>query len=317
MSDAAIQPYASEMAPQVAELIVSALAEHRSRPPITHLSAPPERLDVAHALATLTGGEVREDLSFVATVGGSPVAAVIARGGGDEVDWWCIVTEPAHRRSGMASACLAAAEDAARAAGAKTVTTDDMLDSRWEAAGEFLLAAGYELADTFRRNISMELDMSQWRDRPVVLAEGCELETFSEERLESWTACRNAAFEAGSDTSWIREQFMGRPDFDPAAWHMIVRDGKVVAISAGVACENSVAPGVVVGGQIEWVGVLPECRGLKLGEAIVVSCLNHLASCGVARTVLVTQPFRVPAIKLYEKLDFSTFAAWHKYTKVL
>jgi ribosomal protein S18 acetylase RimI-like enzyme len=317
MSSATVQPYAPEMAPQVAELIELSLAEGRAREPITHMFAPPERLGVPRALEMLTGGEVRGDLSFVAMADGHPVAAVIARGSGDEACWWRIVTALAHRRGGLASACLSAAEADARADGVKTVTTDDPLDSRWEAAGKLLLAAGYELVDPSRRNISMGLDMSQWRERPVELADGCELVTFSEERLDSWTECRNRAFDTDSDPAWFREHFMGRSDFDPAGWHMIVRDGEVVAISAGVAGEDSASPGVVIGGQIEWVGVLPECRGLKLGEAIVVACLNYLAGREVARTVLATQPFRVPAVKLYEKLGFTTFAAWHKYTKAL
>ncbi len=317
MPSATVQPYAPAMAPQVAELIDASFAEHASHEPISHMLTPPERLGEARTLEALTGGKVRADLSFVAMSDGRPVAAVIARGGADEVGWWRIVTDPAHRRVGMASACLTAAEGAARAAGAKTVTTDDILDSRWEAAGKFLLAAGYELVDPSRRNISMDLDMSRWSDLPVVLADGCTLETFSEERLGSWTECRNRVFETTSEPAWFRDQFMSRADFDPADWHMMVRENEVMAISAGIACEDSAAPGVVIGGQIEWVGVLPECRGLKLGEAIVVACMNHLASRQVARTVLVTQPFRVPAIKLYEKLGFSTFAVWHKYTKAL
>jgi len=167
MPSATVQPYAPEMAPQVAELIELSLAEGRAQEPISHMFTPPEGLSAARTLEMLTGGEVRADLSFVAMVDGRPVAAVIARGSGDEVCWWRIVTAPAHRRGGLASACLSAAEAAARADGVKTVTTDDPLDSRWEAAGKLLLAAGYELVDPSRRNISMGLDMSQWRERPV------------------------------------------------------------------------------------------------------------------------------------------------------
>ena len=317
MPDATVQPYAPEMAPQVAELIDLSLAEYRSNEPISHMFAPVERLGVPRTLETLAGGKVRDDLSFVAIADGQPVAAVIARGGGDEVSWWRIVTGPAHRRRGLAAACLSAAEGAARADGIKAAVSDNALDSRWESAGKLLLAAGYELVDPSRRNITMGLEMSQWRERPVVVADGYELETFSEDRLAAWTECRNSAFETDSEPAWFRENFMSRSDFDPAGWHMILREGRVVAISAGVAGEDSASPGVVIGGQIEWVGVLPECRGLKLGEAIVVACLNYLATREVARTVLATQPFRVPAVKLYEKLGFSTFAAWHKYTKAL
>lgn len=317
MSDATVQSYTPDTAPQVAELIVTSLAEYRSLEPISHMFTPPERLDVARTLEALSGDGLCVDRSRVAMAGGRIVAAVIAFGSGDEVSWWRIATDPAYRRSGLASACLSAAEEAACATGATSATNENPLDSRWEPIGKLLLSAGYELVDPSRRNITMGLEMSNWSERPVLVADGYELATFSEEYLVSWTECRNLAFEADSGPEWLREQFMARSDFDPEGWHMILRDGRVVAISAGVAGEDQASPGVVIGGQIEWVGALPECRGLKLGEAVVVACLNYLQRRGVARTVLATQPFRVPAVKLYEKLGFTTFAAWHKYTKTL
>ena len=317
MTEPQIRPLEPETAEEVAALIEGAFVEYRGQPPLAYEIVPPEWLSREAILEFLSGDSVAADQSFVAIAEGRPAAAVIARRRDEELLWWRIATAPEHRRRGLASACLRAAEEAARAAGEEQVSTDDPLDSRWEAAGALLSSAGYELLDQERRNIVMELDMARWQPRAVSIPPSLRLTTFSEDCLQQWIDCRNRAFESSMDTSWLREGFMRRADFDPAGWFMILDGERVVGFAAGVVSEFPAGADTIRGGTIEWVGVDPDYRGMKLGEAVVVASLNYLAEHGVERTILVTQPFRVPAIRLYEKLGFRTFSAYHKYVKAL
>ena len=59
---------------------------------------------------------------------------------------------------------------------------------------------------------------------------------------------------------------------------------------------------------LDWIGVLPQHRGKKLGEYVSVACLRSLAARGERYCTLWTQPSRVAAIGLYERLGFVEIA---------
>lgn len=313
MSQFQIVPYHHSLARPVAELIARAFADHAALPPLTFRAPSPAQMTPDELMLALSDEQVRDELSFVALVGDTPVAAAIARSSGQETGWWRIATAPEHRRRGLAHACLEAGERAARAEGVPVLTTLETVDSRWAAAGALLRDAGYQLADPEQRNISMRLDLRRWQPRALDLPPGYELTTWRADLLEDWMLCRNLVFDSDAPPSWFLDQFASRPEFDPSGWHLVLHEGRVVAIAGALACRD--AAGVTTGGMIEWVGVLPECRGLGLGETVVAACLNWLKAREVDSAVLLTQPFRVPAVRLYEKLGFVTFAAWHKYFK--
>ncbi len=57
-------------------------------------------------------------------------------------------------------------------------------------------------------------------------------------------------------------------------------------------------------GWIHMVGSLPECRGKKLGHAMLARGLERLKAAGVPRVWLTTDDFRRPAIKNYLAAGF-------------
>jgi len=59
---------------------------------------------------------------------------------------------------------------------------------------------------------------------------------------------------------------------------------------------------------LDWIGVLPEHRGKRIGEYISVSCLKSLMDRGEQYCTLWTQLSRVAAIRLYERLGFVQIA---------
>jgi ribosomal protein S18 acetylase RimI-like enzyme len=65
------------------------------------------------------------------------------------------------------------------------------------------------------------------------------------------------------------------------------------------------------------VGVLEEERGRKLGEALMVACLNYLKERAVEPNCIVTQYAREPAVELYKKLGYRFVREWRTYVKAL
>ncbi len=310
-----ITQYTTQMADEVATLIETCFAEHRGARPAQLLSAPEPWATREELLPTLTSDALCAKASHVALEGERVVSAALALRSGEECGWWRIATAPDHRRNGLARACVEAGESAMRAAGQASVRTETIVDSRWTAAGELLGALGYELEDPERRNITMVAE--RWTPRPVALQEGYTLGTWREEDLAEWMAVRNAVFGGEAGTEWFEQRFLSRPDFDPGTWLVVRHEGAIIGIASAVCVEHERDPQRLRGGQIEWVGVLDAHRGKRLGEELVVACLNAIAERGYLPALLLTQPFRVPAVKLYEKLGFATIAAWQRWGKSL
>lgn len=315
VSDVRIEPYTAQMAADVARLIEDSFAEHREASPLQLLGPPEPWATQEELLGTLTSDRLCAGGSQVALENGRPLSAALAVRSGEDCAWWRIATTAAHRRRGLASACIEAGESALRGAGQANVYTDAVVDSRWEAAGRLFESLGYRLEDPARRNITMVAE--DWTPRPVDLPDGYSLHSLQEEDLDEWMRVRNTIFGGDRGPEWFHERFMSRPDYDPAGWKVARHEGRIVGISAAVCVEHDRDPERLRGAQIEWVGVLDKHRGLHLGEELVVACLNYVVERGLLPALLLTQPFRVPAVRLYEKLGFRTTAAWHRWRKNL
>lgn len=315
MSQVECRRFEPSMAGEVARLIEAALGEHRSLPPLNLLAPMAPYARAAELSEVLASDESCGRASFVAAQGGRIVSAAIARGMGESLAWWRIATAPDCRRQGLATRCMLAGETAMRELGQAEVATDPPVDSRWLAAEGLFAGQGYHLDDPQRRNISMMVE--GWAERAIDVPAGYDLATLTEADVQGWTDCRNAVFGSDVGPEWLRDHFMSRADFDPSGWFLVRRDGRIVGISGAIDAADPSRPEGARGGMIEYVGVLDEERGHGLGELVVTACLNWLVRRGVPRATLITQPFRQPAIRLYERLGFRTIAAWHRWVKPL
>lgn len=315
MSPVECRPFEPSMAGEVADLIEAGFAEYRPLPPL-NLLAPMAPYARARELSeALVGDESRGRASFVAVRGGRIISVAIARAVGESLAWWRVATAADCRREGLASRCVQAGEEAMREPGQAEVATDPPVDSRWLAAEGLFAGGGYHLDDPERRNISMMVE--GWTEQPIEVPAGYELTTLTEADVQGWTDCRNAVFGSSVGPEWLRTVFMSREDFDPGGWFLVKCEGRIVGISGAIDAADPSRPEGARGGMIEYVGVLDEERGHGLGELVVTACLNWLARRGVPRATLITQPFRQPAIRLYERLGFRTIAAWHRWVKPL
>lgn len=64
-------------------------------------------------------------------------------------------------------------------------------------------------------------------------------------------------------------------------------------------------PGIYPGsGYLHWVGVHPDHRGKGLGRLVTLAVMHHFKGANCRDTVLETDDFRIPAIKLYLSVGY-------------
>lgn len=309
------EQYDRTMEAEVAALIGAEFAPHREVFPLNLLRPPVPFATIDEIQEELRGEAVIEDASFVAVEDGRVVAAAIAAEGREATGWWRIATHGEYRRAGLASGCMHRGEEALRATGAEKVSTVEVVDSRWQVAGALFASLDYELVDPDQRNITMLA--RTWEPRRPSVADGYEIDTLDDDDIAEWMDVRNEIFGGDWEPERFVEYFGGRPDYDPLGWFVARHDGRIVGMTGGLAIQLDRAPEIPRRGQIEYVGVLEEHRGAGLGETLMVVCMNYLAERGALPALLLTQPFRIPAVGLYEKLGFRTLAAWHRWEKSL
>jgi mycothiol synthase len=178
-------------------------------------------------------------------------------------------------------------------------------------AHRLLEAAGYARGHHY---VEMEADLADERQEPA-WPEGVSVRTFEPGRDEAachalqnlaWSQYKTyepVAFERWCDLT--RE-----PDFDPALWFL--------------AEEESVLTGMCLCREYEdqaWVtslGVHPDARGRRLGEALMLHAFARLRARGITRVGLsVSSRTTQSAWRLYERVGMRDAGGWVAFEKVL
>jgi mycothiol synthase len=122
----------------------------------------------------------------------------------------------------------------------------------------------------------------------------------------AWLEVNNRAFQWHPEQgNWDLETLRNReqqPWFDPAGFLLHERDGKLAGFCWTKAHPDHQPPL----GEIYVVAVDPGFRGLGLGRSLMVAGLDHLAGQGFAVAMLYVDADNAGALRLYEKLGFTT-----------
>ena len=135
----------------------------------------------------------------------------------------------------------------------------------------------------------------------VTLPEGYRIVSAAEfdDPAPMWAEVINRSFE---DRSWtaehVHENFISREQYDPAGVFLVMHGEEAVA----TAFAWPDTPQERESGRIHWVGALEQHRGKGLARAAVTAVMQYLRRHGFQRTHLETQPYRLPAIRLYLSL---------------
>jgi ribosomal protein S18 acetylase RimI-like enzyme len=96
-----------------------------------------------------------------------------------------------------------------------------------------------------------------------------------------------------------------RDNFCPeATWLVVGPEGGVGTIQ-GLIDSNGF-------GGIQNLGVIPECRGLGIGKALLVKALAGFARRGVPRAFLEVTASNEPAVRMYRAMGFRAYKTFYR-----
>ena len=103
----------------------------------------------------------------------------------------------------------------------------------------------------------------------------------------------------------LMRSIAARPDFCPQATWLITRGNGAVGTVQGLADASK-------WGAIQNLGVVPACRGLGLGAALLAQALAGFAAAGMRHAVLEVTAANEPAVGLYRRAGFRCVQTLYK-----
>jgi ribosomal protein S18 acetylase RimI-like enzyme len=161
---------------------------------------------------------------------------------------------------------------------------------------------------TYFKRYRMELELSSSLPRPV-LPDGFAWVAWNDSHIDTHAAVLFDCFRDELDARIFRSftsltgcrelirAIRARDGFLPGStWLVATGDGPVGTIQ-GIAESGR-------WGAIQTVGMVPECRGMGLGEALLIKALAGFRAAGLARVYLEVTARNETAIRLYRKHGF-------------
>ncbi len=149
--------------------------------------------------------------------------------------------------------------------------------------------------------ISLRMRRKNLENLPeIIMPEGYKIRTFRDGDENNWCDIINKTCKANFDIEKFNAEFKQNPAFRPDRIFFVEIENKLV----GTATAWVEKPDEKITGKVHWVGVLSEHRGRKLGYLITLQALHYMKKHGFKDAFLITQTFRLAAIKTYFKLGF-------------
>jgi len=135
----------------------------------------------------------------------------------------------------------------------------------------------------------------------ILIPEGYTLRTFEPGDEAHWARIINDVESLGRWTiERVRTELTGKPQFDPAGLFFAVAEGVPVA----TACAWRDTPDEKRIGQLHMVATENRHRGRQLGALVSLAVIRYFESHGFEAVYLLTDDFRLPAIRTYLRLGF-------------
>ena len=159
-------------------------------------------------------------------------------------------------------------------------------------------------ATVARRLHQLRRPLTDLPDDPP-LPDGVTVRSFEPGRDEpAWLAVNAAAFAALPDQGgWQLDDLLAREQeswFDPQGFLLAERGGELL----GFHWTKRHTPDL---GEVYVLGVAPAAQGLRLGPALLIRGLHHLAARGCSTVLLYVDDSNSGALRLYENTGFTRF----------
>lgn len=155
--------------------------------------------------------------------------------------------------------------------------------------------------DCCQPQLSMKLDdLSSLPE--VCLPEGYAIRHYIPGDEANWNRIIYASFDVPEEQrdGWFERRIAADPAFSPDRVLFVVHEEE--AVGTATAWHVAGCPPEI--GYLHYVGVLPSETGKRLGYLISLAALHKMVAEGRKAAVLLTDDFRIPAIKTYLKLGF-------------
>ncbi|MBO4229456.1 MAG: GNAT family N-acetyltransferase [Clostridia bacterium] len=152
--------------------------------------------------------------------------------------------------------------------------------------------------------------MMLWKNEeptvPSKLAPGCRVidATCPDYTPEQYADAWNEICTELNGVPWTREHFFERHWNAPE----IPRDGIFFAVTPeGRLFSTATVQQYPDHANLHMVGTSMDCKGMGGGRAVCLACVRYFQSHGITRAELLTDDFRIPAIKIYLGLGFRPY----------
>jgi ribosomal protein S18 acetylase RimI-like enzyme len=107
----------------------------------------------------------------------------------------------------------------------------------------------------------------------------------------------------------LMSAIVSRPGFCPGAtWLVVGGDGPVGTVQGLIDASRH--------GGIQNLGVVPDCRGLGIGRALLLKALAGFKAVGVRRSFLEVTAANVAAVRMYRQLGFRSYKTLYREVEV-
>lgn len=160
------------------------------------------------------------------------------------------------------------------------------------------------------------------RDLPApAVPTGYELRSFQPGDEAGWNRLMDIAFERTPGQSDFAREMAADAPYRPERVKLILDDQGTVVATASSWLQEKFGPEA---GTLHWVATDPAHGGKGLGTSVSVAAMHQGASEGRTHLMLLTDDFRIAALKTYLRLDFRPVIAhrshprrWRKILKSL
>ncbi len=129
------------------------------------------------------------------------------------------------------------------------------------------------------------------------LPEGYSFVTHKKKYTEKWLELSELLGKRWTEEAFEKDMLGGIGIYPEGIFYILDDNSEVVATASGIVGEDKT-------GTLHMISMCDKCRGKGMGTVLCSRVVNYLLDMGMKKITLMTNDFRIPAIKIYLNLKF-------------